>query len=53
MLVYIFFVIYILFDPDISTSIHRYVNDSRGIKVLIKVIKTEMFNVGFTSNKFI
>ena len=47
--VYIFFLIYILFAPVISTSIHRCVDNSHGIKVLMKVIKTETFNVGFTS----
>ena len=53
MYVYIFFVIYILFDPFIWASIHRYVNYSHGIKVLIKVIKTETFNVDLHQNKFI
>ena len=47
--VYIFFAVYILFAPVISTSIHRCVNNSHDIKVLMKVIKTETFNVGFTS----
>ena len=47
--VYIFFVIYILFAFVISTSIHCYVNKYRDIKVLMKVNKTETFNVGFTS----
>ena len=46
--VYIFFVIYIFFTPVISISIHRCVNNSHDIKVLMKVIKTERFNVGFT-----
>ena len=40
------FVVYILFAPVISTSIHRCVNNSYDIKVLMKVIKTETFNVG-------
>ena len=43
------FVIYTLFAPIISTSIHRYENNSPDIKVLMKVIRTETFNVGFTS----
>ena len=47
--VYIFFVIYILFAPVISTSIPRYVNNSHYIKVLMTVIKTETFNVSFSS----
>ena len=46
--VYIFFVIYILFAPVILTILHRCVNNSHDIKVLMKVIKTETFNVGFT-----
>ena len=45
----IFFFLDILFAPVISTSIRRYVNKSHDIKVLKKVIKTETFNVGFTS----
>ena len=44
-----FFVGNILFAPDISTSIHRCVNNFHDIIVLMKVIKTETFNVGFTS----
>ena len=32
-------------DPIISTSIHRCVNNSHDIKVLIKFIKTERFNI--------
>ena len=43
----IFFAVYILFAPVISTSIHSRVNNSPDIKVLMKVIKTETFNVGF------
>ena len=39
-------ILYILFDP---TSIHRWVNNSHDIKALMKVFKTETFNVGFTS----
>ena len=35
----------------ISTSIHRCVNNSPDIKVLTKVIGTETFNVGFTSQQ--
>ena len=35
------FVIDISFAPVISTSIHRYVNNSPDIKVLMKVIETE------------
>ena len=35
--------------PGISTSIHRCVNNSIDIKVLVKVIETETFNLGFTS----
>ena len=42
----IFFVIYIFFAPAISTNIHRYMNNSYDIKILMKVIKTETFNVG-------
>ena len=45
----IIFVIYILFASVIFTSIHRWVNNSQDIKVLMKVIKTETFNVDFTS----
>ena len=41
----IFFVIYILFASVILTSIHRSMNYSHVIKVLMKVIKTETFNV--------
>ena len=47
--IYIFFIVYILFAPVISISIHHCVNNSHDIKVLMKVIKTEMFNIGFTS----
>ena len=43
------FVIYIFFTAFISTSIYHWANISHGIKVLMKVIKTEMINVGFTS----
>ena len=44
------FVEYILFASVILESIHRCVKDSNDIKVLMKVIKTETFNVvGFTS----
>ena len=43
----IFFVVYILFASVILISIHRCVNNSHDIKVLMKVIKTETFNVGF------
>ena len=49
MQIYIFFVIYVLFAPVISTSIHRCVNTSHDIKVLMMVIKTETFNISFTS----
>ena len=36
------------------TSFHRCVNNiSHGIKVLMKVIKTETFNVSSLQNKFI
>ena len=45
--VYIFSVVYILFAPVISTSIHRRVNNS-DINVLMKTIETETFNVGIT-----
>ena len=45
----IFFIVYILFAPVISTSIHFCENNSHDIKVLMKIIKTETFNVGFTS----
>ena len=38
------FVVYILFVPVISTSIHRYVNYSN-IQVLMMVTETETFNV--------
>ena len=44
----IFFDVYILFAPVISTSIHRCVNYSYDIKVLMKVMKTETFHDGFT-----
>ena len=43
------FVVYILFAPIISTSIHRCVNNSPDIKVLMNVIETKTFNVDFTS----
>ena len=43
------FVIYILFAPIILRSIYHCVDNSHDIKVLMKVIKTEMFNIGFTS----
>ena len=49
MYIYTFFVIYIYFASIISTSIHRRVNNSYDIKVLMKVIKTETCNVGVTS----
>ena len=49
MLVCIFFVVYILFAPVISTIIHRRVNNSNDIKVLMKVIKTGTFAVAFAS----
>ena len=49
MYVYESFVIYIFFAPIVSTSIHRCLNNSHDIKALMKVIKTETFNVGFTS----
>ena len=45
----IFLVIYILFAPAISTSIHDSMNNSHDIKVLMKVIISDKFNVGFTS----
>ena len=45
----IFFVLYILFAPFISTSIHRCVNNSHDIKILMKIIETETFNVRFSS----
>ena len=32
-----------------STNIHHCVNNSHDIKVLMKVIKTETFNIDFTS----
>ena len=38
-----------LFAPFISKSIHHCVNNSHDIKVLMKVIKTKMFTVDFTS----
>ena len=43
------FVVYILFAPVISTSIHQCVKNSPDIKVLEKVIETGTFNVDFTS----
>ena len=49
MYVYESFVIYIFFAPIISTNIHRNGNNSHNIKVLMKVIKTETFNVDFIS----
>ena len=39
----------ILFAPVITTSIHCYVNNLHDIQILMNVIKTETFNVGFTS----
>ena len=47
--VYESFVIYIFFATVISTRIDCCVNNSHEIKVLMKVIETETFNVGFTS----
>ena len=47
---YIYESFVIFFVPVISTSIHHCVNNSHDINVLMKVIKTETFNVGFTSN---
>ena len=41
--------VYILFAPVISTSIHRCVKKFIDIKVLMKFIETETFNVDFTS----
>ena len=43
------FVVYILFALVISTSIHRCMNSSSDIKVLMKVIETETFNFDFIS----
>ena len=43
------FVVYILFAPVISTSIHHCVNSYLDIKIMMKVIKTEAFNDGLTS----
>ena len=44
------FFIYIFFSPVISTNIHHYLNNIfHDLKVLIKVIKTETFNVDFPS----
>ena len=43
------FVVYVLFAPVISTIIHRCVNNSPDIKLLMKVIEPETFNVDFTS----
>ena len=37
--------------PVISTSIHHCVNNCHDIKVLMKVIETRTFNVGFTLKK--
>ena len=43
-------ILYIFFALIISTGIHHCVNNiSHDIKVLMKVIKTETFNVGFIS----
>ena len=42
--------IYILFSPVIWKNIHRCLNNIfRELKVLMKVIKTEMFRVNFSS----
>ena len=49
MYVYEYFIINIFFAPVISTSIHGWVNNSHDITALMKVIKTETFNVGFIS----
>ena len=45
---YIFRYIHFICFYDLD-SIHRCVNNSHDIKVLMKVIKTESFNVDFTS----
>ena len=47
---YIFFVIYIIFAPVMSTSC---VNNSNDIKFSMKVIKTETFYVALHQNKSI
>ena len=44
----ILFIVYILFALVILTSIHHCANNSHDMIVLIKVIKTETLNVGFT-----
>ena len=49
MYVYESLFIYIFFAAIILTSIHRYVNNSHDIKILMKVIKTGTFNVDFKS----
>ena len=43
------FVVYLVFAPVFSTSIHRCENNSPDIKVPMNVIETEMFYVDFTS----
>ena len=43
------FIIDSLLAPVILTSIHPSINNSREIKVLMKVIKAETFNIGLTS----
>ena len=43
------FVVYTSFAPVISTIIHCSMNNSPDIKVLVKVIETEAFNIDFTS----
>ena len=45
----IFFIVYILFTPVISISIHCRVNNSLDIKILMKVTEAETFEVDFTS----
>ena len=47
--VWIFFVVYILFVLVVSTSIRRCVNGSYDVKVLMKIVGTETFSVGFES----
>ena len=44
-----FFLFFFFFAPVILTSIHCCVNNSRYIQVLMKVIRTKTFDVGFIS----
>ena len=42
------FFIYTFFSPVITTNIHCYLNIFYDFKILMKVIKTETFNIDLT-----